>query len=184
MARPRLLVIAGPNGSGKTTATRGISIVGTYVNADDIKTATGCSDLEAAQMAEHLREHLLEATADFTFETVLSTDRNLDLIRRANAAGYEITAVFVLTVDASINVARVRARVASGGHFVPEDKIRSRYERSLINIPTLIDICDTTIIIDNTRESPALIFARDASGQVIESTPDWSEQRIRRLIST
>jgi len=182
-AKPRLLVFAGPNGSGKTTATHGTAIVGVYVNADDIKREASCSDLEAAQEAECLRESLLQARADFTFETVLSTSRNLDLIRRAKAAGYEITSVFVLTASASVNVARVQARVATGGHGVPEDKIRSRYGRSLANLPTLIGLSDTAIVVDNTGDDPAPIFERDAAGWVVEPTLDWPEDRILRLVN-
>lgn len=182
MGKPRLLVFAGPNGSGKTTATRGTPIVGTYVNADDIRVDAGCSDLEAAQAATRLREALLGHGADFTFETVLSTDRNLDLLRRAKSAGYEITSVFVLTVSASINVARVRARVSSGGHGVPEEKIRARYARSLANPPVLIGLSDVAIVIDNTGDEPAQIFARDSRGQIVNETVDWSEEQIRKLV--
>lgn len=182
MNRPRLLVFAGPNGSGKTTATRDTPIIGVYVNADDIKAASGCSDLEAAEQATRMRESFLKAHADFTFETVLSTDRNLELIHRAKADGYEIMSVFIVTTSASINVARVRARVATGGHDVPEDKIRSRYKRSLANLPALIELSDSIAVIDNTGDDPVLIFARDASGSVIQPSIDWPEERIRQLV--
>ena len=178
---PQLLVLAGPNGSGKTTVTSDIQTVGVYVNADDIKIAAGCTDLQAAEQATQARESLLRARADFTFETVLSTDRNLDLLRRAKTAGYQITAIFILTTDAAVNVARVRARVVTGGHDVPEDKIRSRYDRSLANLPALIDLSDTVMIIDNTND-PTCIFARDATGSVTEPTRDWPEDRINRLL--
>ena len=126
--RPSILVIAGPNGSGKSTVTKGLPVIGLYVNADEIKKASKCPDLEAAQEAEMIRQALLEARQDFTFETVLSTDRNLLLLEEAKKAGYQICAVFVLTKDSAINVRRVRNRVKMGGHDVPEDKIISRYE--------------------------------------------------------
>jgi predicted ABC-type ATPase len=177
-----LLVFAGPNGSGKTTATRGVTIAGEYINADDIKAVSGCSDLEAAQQAEAAREVLLGIGADFTFETVLSTDRNLNLLRRAKASGYQIRSVFVLTADVAINVARVRARVATGGHSVPEDKIRSRFERSLANLPELVALSDVTVVIDNTEDTPVQIFACDSSGWFIEPTPDWTETQIHKLV--
>jgi predicted ABC-type ATPase len=51
-------------------------MIGLYINADDIKAETGCSDLVATEEAEHLREYCLKNRTDFTFETVLSTDRN------------------------------------------------------------------------------------------------------------
>jgi len=71
--KPTVMVFAGPNGSGKSTVTRGLPIWGTYVNADDLKRDYDLGDLEAAQKAEAL----LESGCDFSFETVLSTERNL-----------------------------------------------------------------------------------------------------------
>lgn len=59
LSRPRILVFAGPDGSGKSTITRGIPICGTYVNADDIKRVSQCTDLEAAQEAEKIEQTLL-----------------------------------------------------------------------------------------------------------------------------
>jgi predicted ABC-type ATPase len=88
-SKPIILVFAGPNGSGKTTATRGLNVVGTYVNADDLKMKHGLTDIEAAQQAELLRNSLLDRGMDFTFETVLSTERNLLLLEKAKARGYE-----------------------------------------------------------------------------------------------
>ena len=77
---PEVIVFAGPNGSGKTTITRMAKTIGVYINADDIKKLNSCSDLEAAVKAEELREMMVEKGEDFTFETVLSTDRNLKLL--------------------------------------------------------------------------------------------------------
>ena len=76
---PEIIVFAGPNGSGKTTITRMARTIGVYINADDIKKSSLCSDLEAAVKAEELREEMLEKGEDFTFETVLFTDRNIAL---------------------------------------------------------------------------------------------------------
>ena len=77
---PEIIIFAGPNGSGKTTITRMARTIGVYINADDIKRSSLCSDLEAAVKAEELREEMIEKGEDFTFETVLSTDRNLKLL--------------------------------------------------------------------------------------------------------
>ena len=179
--RPRLLVFAGPNGSGKSTVTRGLPVTGVYVNADDIKKASGCSDLAAAQEAEKIRHILLDGRQDFTFETVLSTDRNLELLRQAKEAGYEIQAVFVLTCDKEINVRRVRERVRAGGHDVPEDKIRSRYDRSLKNLARLVRIADRTRIIDNSGEELAMICeVCDGSVRSWE-TDAWPKDAILKL---
>ena len=69
--KPEVIVFAGPNGSGKSTITRMAKTVGRYINADEIKRATLCTDIEAAQKAEQLRNQAIDEHADFTFETVL-----------------------------------------------------------------------------------------------------------------
>lgn len=65
--QPEIIVFAGPNGSGKSTITRLAKTVGIYINADDIKKANHCSDIEAAKMAEKLREDAVDNNIDFTF---------------------------------------------------------------------------------------------------------------------
>ena len=146
---PEVVVFAGPNGSGKTTITRMAKVVGEYINADDIKRTTLCSDLEAAIKAEELRDKMIAEQKNFTFETVLSTERNLLLLRKAKEKGYFVRSIYVLTSNVNINVARVSAREALGGHGVPENKIRSRYIKALKLVPELVDICDILHIYDN-----------------------------------
>lgn len=156
---PEVIVFAGPNGSGKTTITGMAKTVGEYINADDIKRTTLCTDIEAAQKAEELRERMISEKRDFTFETVLSTDRNLLLLKKAKEQGYFVRCIYVLTANADINVARVSARQAIGGHGVPEDKIRSRYSKALALIPQLVEVCDILHVYDNTKE-PFRIFKK------------------------
>ncbi len=177
---PVVMVFAGPNGSGKTTLTRMANTVGKYINADDIKSATHCTDLEAAQKAERLRNLSLDEHEEFTFETVLSTDRNLELLRRAKKAGYFIRGIYVLTSDPKINVVRVKVRVAFGGHGVPEDKILSRYDKALKLIPQLVEICDVLHIYDNTK-LPFRIFKKRKTVYYHWSNKYWNEQAISKL---
>ena len=180
---PRLLVFAGPNGSGKSTITKKLPLCGIYVNADEIKRISHCSDLEAAQEAELLRESLLRSEKDFTFETVLSTRRNLDLLARAKEAGYEICAVFVLTNDSGINIQRVRERAQAGGHDVPEDKIVSRYQKSLHNLAQLVRIAHHTRIVDNSGDLPALICEVHGSAVTIYDSPHWTKKEILAMLT-
>ena len=149
--KPEILVFAGPNGSGKSTITELIDVVGEYVNADDIQRTTGCTNMEAALLAEKRRNDLLQQKKDFTFETVLSTDRNIKLLQKAKNEGYFIKCIYVLTSNSDINVERVASRVLSGGHDVPKDKIICRYERALNLIPDLIKTCDIIHIYDNSQ---------------------------------
>ena len=120
---PEIIIFAGPNGSGKSTFTQLLKPPIDYINADEIKKYLKCSDLEAAQLAEKQREEHMEQMREFCFETVLSTERNLKLLERAKEKGYFIRCYYILTADPMINVWRVKARVESGGHDVPEEKI-------------------------------------------------------------
>lgn len=181
MIKPHVMVYAGPNGSGKSTVTERLSIVGTYINADEIKKARGCSDIEAATEAEQLRElHVLEKR-DFTFETVMSTDRNLKLLEKAKEAGYYIESVFVLTDSPYVNVTRVETRALDGGHDVPVDKIISRYAKSLGLLPRLIEISDKCVIFDNTIR-PRIIFVKERETYSVRPNDIWSESRINMLL--
>jgi len=177
----RILVFAGPNGSGKSTVASAWPRIGLYINADDIKVKRGSSDLEAAQEAQRLRELCLAEHHSFTFETVLSTGRNLDLLARAETAGFRMEGVFVLTVSAELNVFRVRSRELNGGHSVAPDKIRSRYTKSLANIPRLLALCELFRIVDNTRE-PESIFVKDPGGTRIHANRYWSVAAIEKLV--
>ena len=183
MSKPKVLVFAGPNGSGKSTVSKGHPVNGVYVNADEIKKHRGCSDLEAAQEAELIRESLLVSLKSFTFETVLSTERNLILLEKAKDAGYVIESIFVLTADVELNVKRIKVRVLKGGHDVPEDKIRSRYSKSLQMLNKLVAISDTCIVVDNTI-IPEVIYKKDLIGEVFLSNDFWDEQDIRELVDT
>ncbi len=178
--KPEIIVFAGPNGSGKSTITKFAKTVGTYINADDIKRVNHCSDLDAAQIAEKMRENALEKGIDFTFETVLSTERNLDLLRRAKEKGYFIRCFYVLTSNPDINVARVLVRETQGGHGVPEDKIRERYSRALNLIPDLVKVCDILHIYDNTVE-PVRIFKKRKTKYFHWESEYWSNTDVEKL---
>lgn len=177
---PEVVVFAGPNGSGKTTITKMAKTVGDYINADDIKKTTLCTDLEAAIKAEELRNEMIARKMDFTFETVLSTDRNLLLLKKAKEQGYFIRGIYVLTSNVDINVARISAREALGGHGVPEEKVRARYVRALKLIPKLVEICDILHVYDNTSE-PFRIFKKRKDVYYRWSNEYWSSEAIEEL---
>ena len=177
---PEVMVFAGPNGSGKSTIKRMAKTVGVYINADDIKKTNLCSDLEAAIKAEELREKMLSEDKDFTFETVLSTERNLNLLRKAKEKGYFIRCIYVLTANPDINVARVNAREALGGHGVPEDKVRSRYAKALDLIPELVEVCDIMHVYDNTQE-PFRVFKKRKDVYYKWENQYWDSEDIKNL---
>ena len=136
--------------------------------------------MEAAIKAEELREKMIESKKDFTFETVLSTERNLLLLRKAKEQGYFIRGIYVLTSNADINVARVSAREALGGHGVPEEKIRKRYERALKLIPQLTEVCDVLHLYDNT-DIPFRIFKKRKDVYYRWENKYWTNEQIEKL---
>lgn len=83
-------------------------------------------------------------------------------------------------INADINVARVNARQALGGHGVPENKIRSRYDKALALIPRLVQICDILHIYDNTKE-PFRIFKKRKDIYYRWSNQYWSNDAIAEL---
>jgi predicted ABC-type ATPase len=193
---PVLLVIAGPNGSGKTTVTvrlradqwsEGVE----YLNPDDVArdrfgdwNSPGAT-LEAARWTTARREELLASQKGIAFETVFSTDDKLDFVARAKAAGYFVRVFFIGTSDPRINAARVAGRVMAGGHTVPIEKIISRYGKSMANLAGAIDIADRVYIYDNSiDEVEARLCARTTDGllrKVYGPLPEWIADATRDL---
>ena len=149
--------------------------------ADDIVAATGMDNMEAARLVDKMRYRSIEQKEDFTFETVLSSHYKLDILKKAKEEGYFIKCFFILTVDASVNVARVSAGVASGGHNVDEKSIRARYSKSLGNIKELMKICDIMHVYDNTIK-PVRIIRKHKDEISIYPNDLWSEQMILNLL--
>ena len=178
---PEIIVFAGPNGSGKSTVTQYSKVIQPYINADEIKRANNCSDLKAAQIAESMRNNCVDKKLSFTFETVLSTTRNLDLLKRAKENGFFIRCIYVLTVNPDINVTRVKSREQAGGHGVPEDKIRSRYQKALKLIPELLSVCDVLHIYDNST-IPFRIFKKRKTQYFFWENESWNKEKIEKLV--
>ena len=111
-----------------------------------------------------MRHAALDAGRDFITETVMSDGlRWVPFFQKATTRGYRIVLYFVTTCDAAINIARVRARVARGGHGVPEARIRSRYKKVMEEVlPMVLPLTYAASIFDNSQSerndsSPCLI---------------------------
>lgn len=179
--KPEIVVFAGPNGSGKSTFTELLKPPIDYINADEIKKNLKCSDMEAARIAEKQREDHLEKMEEFCFETVMSTERNLNLLQRAKEKGYFIRCYYVLTADPLINVYRVRSRVEAGGHDVPEEKIVKRYDRALELVKQVVAVSDVCHIYDNSEEKPFRIFKKRKEENYYDECEDWYQEDIKLL---
>lgn len=183
----KVLFFAGPNGSGKSTITSGIKICGDYINADEIEKELKCSSLDAAIIAEKTRYAFLEDNLDFTFETVLSTSRNIELLQKAKEKGYYVVGIYVVTINPAINLRRIKYRVSQGGHNVPEEKVVTRYLRAMRLIPQLFQICDELYFFDNSAEKETTennLIIESTNGK-IQGYPNriWTMEMIKSLIS-
>ena len=172
--KPTLCVVAGPNGSGKTSTTVQLlanewSEGSLYINPDNIAQEqfgdwnSPEAVLKAAKYATDLRYKCLNEKRDFVFETVFSSDEKLEFLRKAHESGFFIRFFFVCTSNPKINVSRITKRYLEGGHEVPISKIISRYYKSYVNATKAISFVDRAYIYDNSVEDhlPQLLFRRD-----------------------
>lgn len=183
MKRPEIRVFAGPNGSGKSTFTTEEWVVRPYINADDIQREQNISTMDAAILAEQMREQAVSLGQSFTFETVMSKPRNLLLLEKAKSCGYFIKAYYIFTRNPAINIARVQSRVLSGGHDVPKDKIVSRYWESRALIPRLYKVCDILHIYDNSSDvAPVRLVRKHKDDTALFPNVYWSQKQLLQLL--
>ena len=182
----QLHLVVGPNGSGKTTFFEeflALELPGyVYVNADEIAKARWPADsdahsYEAAQLAAETRAHLIAGGRSFIAETVFSHRSKLDLIRSAQAAGYRVV-LHVMLVPEELAVKRVAYRVRSGGHDVPERKIRERYRRLWPLVAQAIALADRAVLYDNSRRTGPAKIAEFFDGLPIGAAtwPEWAPE--------
>jgi len=194
--KPKLIVIAGPNGSGKTSLTSQIlkhkwieDCV--YINPDNIAQEEFGdwnnleSVLKAAKLATLIREECLENGKSLIFETVLSATDKIDYIERALDLGYFVRLFFVGTNHPSINASRIAHRVLEGGHDVPITKIVNRYYKSVINCGFLSKSVNRLYVYDNSEDyvSPKLLF-RTKDGKLEKfytEINDWAKPILENL---
>jgi len=188
---PLLIVIAGPNGSGKTTITSEVLASewledAVYINPDIVaqeKFGNWNSPeavREAALYCEQWRERCLANGESLIFETVMSAPDKIDFIRRAKQAGYFVRIFFISTANPTINAARIARRVMKGGHDVTIPKIISRYIKSIANCAEIAPEVDRLYVYDNSLEdvkAQPLFRLRDGDlgKQYVESVPEWAK---------
>ena len=199
---PRIYVLAGTNGAGKTSIggamllEQGVE----YFNPDDaaasIRKANPQISQEQAQSAawhegKRLLERAITARLDYAFETTLGGNTIPALLERAAASGLEVRIWYVGLDSPELHIARVRARAARGGHDVPEERIRERYARSLLNLLRLMPRLSELRLYDNSREAdpeagaapePTLILhlnrGKLATVCNLPSTPAWAKPAV------
>jgi predicted ABC-type ATPase len=190
MKKPTLIIIAGPNGSGKTSITGKILKHEwveecLYINPDEIaKNTFGDWNnkeavLSAAILSEKMREDCIENGKSLIFETVLSSENKIDFIKKAKDKGYFIRLFFISTNSPLINASRIAMRVMEGGHDVPITKIVSRYSKSISNCSICLSIVDRAYVYDNSLEDTnASLLFRTTEGKLLKKYTEINQWAI------
>ena len=167
MADKEILIIAGPNGVGKTTfaltylavEARGLP----FLNADMIAAGLAPfgsrhSDIQAGRLMLAEIDRLAAAGESFAFETTLAGRSYLRRIDGWRRLGYRVTLLFLSLRSPDEAIDRVRRRVAQGGHSIPEDVIRRRFRSGIDNFRSMYaKRVDSWVLLDNTGKAPVLI---------------------------
>ncbi|MFN8637256.1 MAG: zeta toxin family protein [Chloroflexota bacterium] len=188
---PYAVILAGPNGAGKSTSAPAVvselMAAGAFVNADVIARGLAGFDpdsvaFQAGRIMLQRLEELAGHRADFAFETTLASRTFAPFIRQLRSDGYRTRLVYVWVESANLCIRRVHARRAAGGHFVDEDIVRRRYERSLVNFFTLYrPLADEWQVYDNSSGERPVLVAEGHNAQVIaiHERATWDEMTRR-----
>ena len=187
---PRLYIISGCNGAGKTTASYSLLPemldCKEFVNSDEF--AKGLSPFDPSKasiqasryMLQKIR-YLLKRGKDFAVETTLATRTLLKTAKMAQAAGYTVTLLYFWLNSPDLAVERVRARVEAGGHNIPEDTIRRRYATGIYYFFNLYaPICERWILADNSQ-IPFRVIADGSKNEIINMRDEETFAKIKAI---
>ena len=186
---PRLYIISGCNGAGKTTASYTMLPemldCSEFVNSDEF--AKGLSpfnpekaSIQASRYMIMKIRYLLKKQKDFGIETTLATRTLLKTIRMAQEAGYTVTLLYFWLNSPDLAVERVAARVGTGGHDIPEETIRRRYRVGIdYFFHDYAPICERWILADNSQ-IPFRVIAEGSKNDLINIRDEATYEQIRR----
>lgn len=191
MSRPQFVLVAGPNGAGKSTLTRSIrrrfpnlevidpdaiarGLTGSYANVDQEQLAAGRRAVAMVrQCIDDQRAFLAESTISGTGSTYLR------YVQAARDAGFRTVFIYIALESAELSAQRVAQRVALGGHAIPADHIRRRYDRSMANIKPHIQAFESAHIYDNTDHYKWVAAFREGNIHRVDSNvPAWLRSHI------
>jgi predicted ABC-type ATPase len=203
----RIYVLAGTNGAGKSSVAgamfrqHGVELFDPDAATRRVRAANPRATQDEAgaaawQQGRRLLERAIAERLDFAFETTLGGNTMTALLERALAAGLEVRVWYVGLQGADLHLARVRARVARGGHDIPEERIRERYDRSRLNLIRLLPRLTEVRVHDNSAEADPhagkapepLLVLHAARGRVVATcalalTPEWARPIVAAALS-
>ena len=168
MIKPTCHVIAGPNGSGKTTfATDFLPLYAdcqNFVNPDLLAKAFSpfnpdTAHLKAAKMTLEIIDEHIAAKRDFAFETTLSGRSYAAKLKQIKDAGFIVSMFYLWVPSSELTIQRIKERVSQGGHDVPIQDVLRRFDRTLSNLFMLYrPLLDSLLFFDNSDKPPRLVF--------------------------
>ena len=187
---PKLYIISGCNGAGKTTASYSLLPemldCREFVNSDEF--AKGLSPFDPSKAAIQASKYmimkiryLLKKQKDFAVETTLATRTLMKTVKMAQQAGYTVTLLYFWLNSPELAIERVRARVETGGHDIPEDTIRRRYSVGIYYFFNLYSpVCERWILADNSQ-IPFRVIAEGAKDEVISIRDEGTYSKIKAI---
>jgi len=178
--KPKIFVIGGPNGSGKTTSAKTLLPelleCHEYVNADSVAAALSPFNpdavaIQAGRLMLERIKYLAERGVTFAFETTLASRTFLNFLTKCKDMGYEINILYLWLQNAEIAITRVKSRVEQGGHDIPNDVIVRRYHRSIKNfLNEYVKVANNWALYDNSEKHSELIAYKtnDSSLNIID----------------
>jgi predicted ABC-type ATPase len=187
---PWLWLLAGPNGAGKSTYAPNLTAIVEEVVGPDavahelLPTAPGKAALEAGKQAVVRMRQLLRARDSFAVETTLSGRLHLRVAEQAKSEGWNVGVIYIGLASPALAIARVRERKLAGGHDVPPQDVRRRYDRSLRNLAAACTIADLVVVLDNSGRRPMRRVLEARRGAVVfvhQRLPKWLRPTLEAL---
>ncbi len=188
---PRLYIISGPNGSGKTTASYGVLPelldCSEFVNSDEFAKhlspfAPESAYITASRLMLQKVKYLFGRREDFCIETTLATRSLLKMVKHAQDIGYYVTVLYFWLQSPEIAIERVALRVKAGGHDIPQETIRRRYQMGLNYLfHNYMQACDKWILADNSTPPFQIIAEGSRKGLLIQNRVRYLQ--VRELVT-